>query len=98
MKHFLQQLLKSQPLTREQTESAFTEIMSGNADPAQTAALLTLLATREPTVDELTGAATVMRKHALHIDAPDAVIDVCGTGGAGSPFFNISTTAAIVAA
>ncbi|HUO08355.1 MAG TPA: anthranilate phosphoribosyltransferase [Phycisphaerae bacterium] len=98
MKHLLQQLLHGTPLTAAQAEAAFSDIMDGVADPAQTASLLTLLAVREPTVDELTGAATVMRRHAIAIDAPDNVIDTCGTGGVGSNYFNISTAAALVAA
>ena len=39
-----------------------------------------------------------MRRHVVAIDAPEDVIDTCGTGGNGSPFFNISTTAALVVA
>lgn len=74
------------------------EIMTGTTDPVQTASLLTVLAAREPTVDELCGAAIAMRRHAVAIDAPDNVIDTCGTGGVGSTFFNISTTAALVVA
>ena len=98
MKDLLHQLLRGNPLTAAQTEAAFTDIMDGVADPAQTASLLTLLATREPAIDELTGAATVMRRHVVAIDAPDNVVDTCGTGGVGSSYFNISTAAALVAA
>jgi anthranilate phosphoribosyltransferase len=102
MKDILHQLVQGHPLTAQQAETAFAHIMSGQADPHQTAALLTLLAAREPTVDELVGAATVMRRHVLPIPvAPelrDAVIDTCGTGGVGSRLFNVSTTAAIVTA
>jgi anthranilate phosphoribosyltransferase len=98
MKDLLSQLLHGTPLTFAQAESAFTDIMEGTAEPAQSASLLTLLAMREPTVEELQGAAAVMRRHVVAIDAPDNVIDTCGTGGVGSPFFNISTTVALVAA
>ena len=73
MKELLQQLIRGVPLTAEQAEDAFTEIMSGTADIAQTASLLTLLAVREPTVEELAGAALVMRRHVVVIDAPDGV-------------------------
>ncbi len=98
MKELLGQLIHGTSLTSVQAESAFTDILEGTADPIQTASLLTLLAAREPTVEELCGAATVMRRHAVAIDAPENVIDTCGTGGNGSTFFNVSTTAAIVAA
>ena len=57
-----------------------------------------MLAVREPTIDELVGAARVMRRHVLHVPAPDGTIDTCGTGGVGSTLFNVSTTAALVAA
>jgi len=98
MKDLLAQLTRGTPLTVSQAESAFTDILDGTADPAQTASLLTILAAREPTVEELAGAATIMRRHVVAIDAPEDVIDTCGTGGNGSSFFNISTTAALVAA
>jgi anthranilate phosphoribosyltransferase len=98
MKELLAQLIHGTPLTFAQSESAFTDIMEGTADTAQAASLLTLLGTREPTVEELQGAATVLRRHVIAIDAPENVIDTCGTGGVGSTFFNISTTVAIVAA
>src|SRR4051812_31920002 len=101
MKELLAQLIHGTPLTFDQAQSAFTDIMDGATDPAQTASLLTLLAARgggEPTVEELQGAATVMRRHVIAIDAPENVIDTCGTGGVGSSLFNVSTTVAIVAA
>lgn len=98
MKELLHQLIAGKPLTADQAAQAFETIMTGNADPVHTASLLTLLAAREPTTDELLGAAGIMRKHVLHIEAPDNVIDTCGTGGVGSRIFNVSTTAAIVAA
>jgi anthranilate phosphoribosyltransferase len=98
MKTLLAQLIHGTALTCAQAEEAFTDIMDGTADPAQTASLLSLLAAREPTVEELHGAATVMRRHVIAIDAPDNVIDTCGTGGTGSLLFNISTTVALVAA
>jgi anthranilate phosphoribosyltransferase len=98
MRQLLTQLLRGTPLTFDQALSAFTDIMAGTADTAQSAAMLTLLAQREPTIEELSGAATVMRRHAVAIDAPENVVDTCGTGGTASPFFNISTTVALVLA
>jgi len=102
MKPLLQQLLSSTPLTAAQAEAAFAQIMSGDADPHQVSALLTLLTSREPTVDELLGLARVMRRHVTTIAAPkispDDIIDTCGTGGVSSRIFNVSTAAALVAA
>ncbi len=98
MKDILTTLLKGQSLTQEQTRCAFEAIMSGTAPAAQVGAFLALLAGRDPTVDELAGAAWVMRQFVVSVVAPQDVIDTCGTGGTGSRIFNVSTTAAIVAA
>lgn len=98
MKELLKQLVAGQSLSESQAFLAFTTLMAGEADAAQMASLLTLLAVREPTIDELVGAATAMRKFATAIDAPEDVVDTCGTGGVHSRIFNVSTTAAIVAA
>src|SRR4051812_1712308 len=98
MKDLLHQLQSGRTLSAAQAEFAFTQIMEGNADPLCVSSLLTMLAVREPTVDELVGAARVMRRHVLHVPAPAHAIDTCGTGGVGSALFNVSTTAALVAA
>jgi anthranilate phosphoribosyltransferase len=98
MKDILTTLIQGKSLTQEQTRNAFEAIMSGAAPAAQVGAFLALLAGRDPTVDELAGAAAVMRQFVVPVVAPDNVIDTCGTGGTGSRIFNVSTTAAIVAA
>jgi len=97
----LDKLLASRSLTRAQATTTFDEILSGRADDAQIAALLALIQSRGATVDELTGAAESMRRHAAHVPVQDSIdapiIDTCGTGGAPKAF-NVSTCAAIVAA
>ncbi|MFI4861051.1 MAG: anthranilate phosphoribosyltransferase [Phycisphaerales bacterium JB063] len=100
MKPLLAQLVDGQPLTEPQAIDAFDQIMSGKALPTQTAALLALIAQRGATVDELVGAATVMRRKAAKVNVPKGLtaIDTCGTGGDHAGTFNISTAAAIVAA
>ncbi len=100
MQQLLAQLLDGQPLSTPQAVYGFERIMSGQADPAQTGALLALIAQRGPTADELVGATTVMRDKMICVEVPDGltVVDTCGAGGTGSRFFNISTAAAIVAA
>ena len=100
MKTLLAQLVDGSPLSVEQAVHGFSQIMNGEAEPTQTAALLALIAQRGPTVDELVGAATVMRQMAVPVAVPEGltVIDTCGAGGTGSTFFNISTAAALVAA
>jgi anthranilate phosphoribosyltransferase len=72
--------------------------MSGNATPSQMGALLMALRVRGESVDEITGAARIMRAKAVTIDAPPGTIDTCGTGGDGSGTFNISTASALVVA
>ena len=100
MKELLAQLLDGQTLTVEQATDAFEEIMTGRATPVQTGALLSLIQTRGATVEELTGAAAVMRQKAAKVLPPQGVtvVDTCGTGGDGAGTFNISTAAALVTA
>ena len=85
-------------LTAEQTAGVLAEIMAGNASEAQTAAVLIALRTKGETVDELVGLATTMRLMATPVaTARGDLIDTAGTGG-GRPTFNVSTTAALIAA
>ncbi len=80
-------------------EAAFGEIMDGQADPLVAAGLLVALRTKGETVGELVAAARAMRARAAHAPIPPGkAIDTCGTGGDGLHTFNISTTAAFVAA
>ena len=74
--------------------------MSGEASEAQIGGLLVGLAAKGTTVDELVGAATVMREKVIPIGCDDVgiVVDTCGTGGSVRSTFNISTAAALVAA
>jgi anthranilate phosphoribosyltransferase len=100
MKHLLNHLVSNQPLSVEQTVEAFEMIMTGQASPAQVGALLGMIQQRGPHVNEITGAAQVMRSKAnpVPVSANLRVIDTCGTGGDHAVTFNISTGAAIVAA
>ncbi len=85
-------------LSMDEASGAMGAVMDGDATPAQLAALLMGLRMRGETVDELAGFATAMRDRVVRVDAPAGAIDVVGTGGDGSGTFNISTTAALVAA
>ncbi len=100
MKALLQQLVAGESLSVEQAVHGFDLIMTGRAEPAQTGALLSLIAQRGPTVDEVVGAAQVMRREAVPVRCPAGltIVDTCGAGGTGSTLFNISTAAALVAA
>src|SRR6202161_4971206 len=78
-------------LTREEAASAFDRMMSGEATPSQMGALLMALRVRGETVEEITGAVTVMREKMLRVAAPPDAIDVVGTGGDASGSLNIVT-------
>ena len=85
-------------LTRKEAETAFSVMMSGEATPSQIAGLLMALRVRGETVDEITGAVSVMRDKMLRVEAPANAIDIVGTGGDATGSYNISTCAAFVAA
>ncbi|HEY1798898.1 MAG TPA: anthranilate phosphoribosyltransferase [Stellaceae bacterium] len=85
-------------LSEQEAEAAFEIIMSGDATPSQMGAFLMALRVRGETVDEITGAARIMRSKALMIDAPPGTIDTVGTGGDGSGSFNVSTATGLVVA
>ena len=85
-------------LSLEDARAAMGAVMDGEATAAQLAALLMGLRMRGETVDELAGFATAMRERVVKVEAPEGAIDVVGTGGDGSGTFNISSTAALVAA
>ncbi len=86
------------PLTREDARAAFDIMMSGEATPSQIGGFLMALRVRGETVDEITGAVSVMRAKMLPVEAPDDAIDIVGTGGDASGSYNVSTCAAIVVA
>jgi anthranilate phosphoribosyltransferase len=91
-------LAARQDLSVEQAAAVLAEIMAGNASEAQTAAVLIALRTKGETVDELVGLASTMRLLATPVETDrDDLIDTAGTGG-GRPTFNVSTTAALIAA
>ncbi len=98
MKEVLGRLAAGHSMSEAQAEEVFDVIMSGDATPAQIGGLLMALRVRGETVEEITGAARVMRAKALQVDAPPGAIDTCGTGGDGSGTYNISTAAAFVVA
>jgi anthranilate phosphoribosyltransferase len=85
-------------LSREEAARGFDTMMSGEATPSQMGALLMALRVRGETVDEITGAVTVMREKMLRVSAPPGAVDVVGTGGDASGSFNISTCAAFIVA
>ena len=94
----IDQLASGRDLTSDEAARVLAEIMRGDASETQTSAILIALRTKGETVQELVGLARTMRAMATPVDAgvPD-LIDTAGTGG-GRSTFNVSTTAAIIAA
>ncbi len=86
-------------LNAEEMKAAMHQIMCGDATPAQIGAFLLGLHVKGETVDEIAAAAAVMREllEPIRTDC-GTLVDTCGTGGDGAELFNISTTAALVAA
>jgi anthranilate phosphoribosyltransferase len=113
IRHYIEQLAQRRDLTEAEMIAAMTEVMEGRATDAQIAAFITALRMKGETIDEITGAARVMREKAtrvpvggaaVNLDRDDinvdeeTIIDTCGTGGDGTCTFNISTATAFVIA
>lgn len=96
----LAKLTRRENLTRDEARQLFDAIMEGAVEPALLGAVLTALAMKGETIEELVGAAETMRARVTPVRVPPGVnaIDTCGTGGDGKPTFNVSTAVAIVAA
>jgi anthranilate phosphoribosyltransferase len=94
----IDRLASGRDLSGEEAAAVLAEIMEGNATEVQTAAVLIALRTKGETVDEIAGLATTMRRFATPVTTGrDDLIDTAGTGG-GRQTFNVSTTAALIAA
>ena len=95
----LKKVIESGNLTEEEMAAVMRQIMTGGATPAQIGGFLIGLRMKGETVDEITGAARVMRELATPVTVDKAyLVDTCGTGGDGANTFNISTTCAFVVA
>src|SRR5512135_1656504 len=111
IKKAIARVVEREDLTEAEMIGVMDQIMSGEATPAQVAAFITALRMKGETVEEITGAARVMRdratrirvgRHLLDLDRDDinldleTILDTCGTGGSGTNTFNVSTTVAFV--
>jgi anthranilate phosphoribosyltransferase len=89
---------RGEELSEETAATVLREVMEGRSAPEETAGLLIALRTRGETADEIAGLARTMREMATKVEVGiDGLLDTAGTGG-GTPTFNVSTTAAFVAA
>jgi anthranilate phosphoribosyltransferase len=95
----LADLLDGNDLGRSRCRDVMSEIMRGDATPAQMGGFLVALRLKGETADEIAGCAEAMRDHVLPVHPQrDDLVDTAGTGGDGASTINISTAAAIVAA
>jgi anthranilate phosphoribosyltransferase len=95
----IEKLVNRVSLSEVETSDVMNQIMTGEATPLQVASFLTALRMKGETVEEITGAARVMREKAHRVNVgAKTVLDTCGTGGDQKGTFNISTTSALVVA
>jgi len=98
IKQAINSLVQNKHLSEGEMTDAMRDIMEGKATDAQIGSFLTALRIKGETVEEITGAAKVMREKVTSITAPEMTVDTCGTGGDLAHTFNISTTTALVVA
>jgi len=99
IKQALEVTINHQDLSTEQMIAVMRQIMLGEATPAQIGGFLVALRMKGESLDEIEGAAIVMRELAAEVNvAGDFLVDTCGTGGDGSDLFNVSTASAFIVA
>ncbi len=94
----LDRLLAGEDMTRAEAYDVMDSVLAGGTSPERLTALLVALRTKPTCVDELVGFASAMRGRGQQIRAPAGTLDNCGTGGAATKTFNISTAASFVIA
>ena len=95
----IDRVIAKENLDREEMNAVMRLIMTGEATDSQIGGFLVGLRMKGETVDEITGAAEIMRELADHVDVDQhLLVDTCGTGGSGAGKFNISTASAFVTA
>lgn len=94
----LKAIARGEPLPTEMLEQAFDALLSGEAAPEETGALLMGLAVRGETASELVAGARIMRRHARKVTIEGPLLDTCGTGGLPWKSLNTSTASALVIA
>ena len=99
IKTALNHIANGHSLSQDEMTAVMREVMTGVATPAQIGALLMGLRMKGESIDEVTGAASVMRELAAKVEIDQThLVDTCGTGGDGANLFNVSTAAAFVVA
>lgn len=99
MQEIIEKLQQKKNLTRGEVQAFMTEIMSGRAPEDEMRDFLVAMNEKGPTIEEITGAAQIMRKMVVPLETNQTrIFDIVGTGGDGRNTFNISTCAAFVVA
>lgn len=99
MKEMLEKVMENKSLTQDEAYRTMKFIMDGVANDCQIAAFLTALKMKGESIDEISGFSRAMLKKANRIKTRHKnMVDTCGTGGDRKGTFNISTTAAFIAA
>jgi anthranilate phosphoribosyltransferase len=96
--HAIGALIAGDSLSEDEAAAAMSEIMEGNATPAQIAAFVVGLRAKGESLPEVVGLVRTMRAYGQHVDIALDVLDTCGTGGDRAGTFNVSTAAALVCA
>ncbi len=98
LKRLIQKISGGAALGVDEIRSALEIMTDGHASAAQMGAFLMALRVRGESVDEITGAAQMMRAKMNRVTAPAGAVDIVGTGGDGTGTFNVSTASSLVAA
>jgi len=99
IKQALNKLVNRIDLSTDEMIAVMRDVMTGGATPAQIGGFLVALRMKGETLDEITGAAMVMRELATKVNInANYLVDTCGTGGDGANLFNVSTASAFVVA
>ncbi len=99
IKEALNRVVNNLDLSTAEMQDVMREIMTGQCTDAQIGAFLMGMRMKSETIDEIVGAASVMRELAAPVIIhAERLVDTCGTGGDGMNIFNVSTAAAFVVA
>lgn len=98
LKQLIQKVAGGRTLASDEIRTALEIMTEGHATPAQMGAFLMALRVRGETVEEITGAASMLRSRMHRVEAPAGAVDIVGTGGDSHGTYNVSTCASLVAA
>ena len=98
LRQLIQKVAEGKTLSEVEIRTALEQMTEGAATPAQMGAFLMALRVRGETVEEITGAAQMLRSRMNRVTVPDGAVDIVGTGGDSHGTYNVSTCAALIAA